>query len=130
MGTWLRERFGRKLYVAGFAFRRGQLRAVGATNGQMTGLADHAVPPAPEGSGDAILNAAGMPLFFLDMSSLTAGNALGRWLGESHLYYNVGAVWQTANAEANLVPEAPAKSYDGLIFVEEGHAARGLAPQR
>jgi erythromycin esterase len=130
MGTWLRERFGRKLYVAGFAFRRGQLRAVGAANGQMTGLADHAVPPAPEGSGDAILSAAGMSLFFLDMSSLAAGSPLGRWLAESQLYYNVGAVWQTANAEANLFPEALAKSYDGLIFVEEGHAARGLAPQR
>jgi erythromycin esterase len=130
MGAWLRERFGRKMYVAGFAFRRGQLRAVGMTNGQMKGLAEQEVAPAPEGSGDAILSAAGMPLFFLDMSSLAADGPLGRWLGESHLYYDVGAVWQTSSAEANLTPEAPAKSYDGLIFVEEGHAARGLNAQR
>lgn len=115
--------------MAEFAFRRGQLRAVGITNGQMRGLADHAISPAPEGSGDAILSAAGMPLFFLDMSSLAVDNPLGRWLAESHLYYSVGAVWQTANAEANLFPEALAKSYDGLIFVEEGHAARGLGAQ-
>jgi erythromycin esterase-like protein len=130
MGTWLRERFGRKLYVAGFAFRRGQLRAVGMTNGQMKVLAEHEVAPAPEGSGAAVLTAAGMPLFFLDMSNLAADGPLGQWLGEDHLYYNVGAVWQTASAEANLSQEAPAKSYDGLIFVEEGHAARGLNAQR
>ena len=87
-------------------------------------------PPRRKGSGDAILSAAGMPLFFLDMSSLPAGGPLARWLGESHLYDDVGAVWQTASAEANLAPEAPAKTYDGLIFVEEGHAARGLDAQR
>jgi erythromycin esterase-like protein len=100
------------------------------SNGQMTGgLLARDVPPAPEGSGDAILSAAAMPLFFLDMSTLPAG-PLGRWLGESHLYYNVGAVWQTASAESNLSPEALSKSYDGLIFVEEGHAARGLEAPR
>jgi len=131
MGTWLKERFGRNLYVAGFAFERGQLRALGLSNGQMTGgLAARDVPPAPEGSGGAILGAAGLPLFFLDMSSLPAGGPLGRWLGESHLFYNVGAMWQTTDAAANLFPEALSKSYDGLIFVEEGHAARGLEAQR
>jgi erythromycin esterase len=127
MGTWLRERFGKKMYVTGFAFRRGQLRAVGASGGQMTGLANHDVPPAPESSGDALFSAAGLPLFFLDMSAVPPDTLLGRWLGESHLYYNVGAAWQTADAEANLSPEAVSKDYDGLIFVEEGHAARGLA---
>jgi len=127
MGTWLKERFGQKLYVVGFAFRRGQLRAVGRVDGQ---LAVHIVPPAPEGSGGAILSAAGMPIFFLDMSNLAAGSPLGRWLGEMHLYYNVGAFWQSANTQANLSQEALAKSYDGLIFIEEGHAARPLEAQR
>jgi erythromycin esterase len=130
MGTWLKQRFGRNLYVAGFAFRRGQLRAVGVTNGRTQTLADQVAPPAPEGSGDAVLSAAGMPLFFLDMSRVPAESPLSRWLAESHLYYNVGSVWQTDSAEANLSPEALAKAYDGLIFVEEGHASRGLGPQR
>lgn len=128
MGTWLRERFGRNLYVVGFAFERGQVRAIGVTNGQRH-LADQTVPPAPEGSGGAMLSAAGVPLFFLDMSSLAANSPLGRWLAESHLYYNEGAVWQTKDAEANLSLEALSKSYDGLIFVEEGHAAHGLVVQ-
>jgi erythromycin esterase len=130
MGTWLRDRFGRKMYVTGFAFRRGQLRAVGLADGRMTGLDVHDVPPAPEGFGDAVLSAAGMPLFFLDMSGVPAESRLGRWLAETHLHYNVGAMWQTADAEANLSPERLARDYDGLIFVEEGHAARGLEGQR
>jgi erythromycin esterase len=130
MGTWLRERFGKKMYVTGFAFRRGQLRAIGMSGGQMSGLANHDVPPAPESSGDAVFSAAGLPLFFVDMSAVPPDTLLGRWLAESHLYYEVGAAWQTADAEANLSPEAVSQSYDGLIFVEEGHAARGLVAQR
>jgi hypothetical protein len=92
----------------------------------MTGLAAHAVAAAADGSGDAVLSAARLPLFFLDMTALPGGTPLGRWLAEERLYYDVGAVWQTADAELNLVPEAPSKCFDGLIFVEEGHAARGL----
>lgn len=128
MGAWLREYFGRNLYVVGFAFRRGQLRAEAITNGRPH-LGTQTVPPAPEGSGAAILNAAGIPLFFLDMSEPADDNPLRRWLAMSHLYYSVGAVWQTENADANLSPEALSKSYDGLIFVDEGHAAHGLAIQ-
>mgnify|MGYP001097659281 CR=1 FL=1 len=93
-------------------------------------LAIHDVPPAPEGSGDAVLSAAGMPLFFLDMSAVPADSPLGRWLAESHLHYKPGASWQTADAEANLTPGRLSREYDGLIFVEEGHAARGLEGQR
>jgi erythromycin esterase-like protein len=106
------------------------LRAVGVTNGRMTGLVVHDVPPAREGSGDAVLSAAGMSLFFLDMSGVPADSRLGRWLAESHLHYNVGAIWQTADAEANLSPERLSRDFDGLVFVEEGHAARRLEGQR
>lgn len=130
MGVWLRERFGKQMYVAGFAFRRGQVRAIGSANGRMTSLAVHDVPPAPEGSGSAILGTAGMPLFYLDMAALPAGTPLSRWLAEEHPYYDIGAVWQTADAELNLFPRAPSKCYDGLIYVDEGHSARGLAAGR
>jgi erythromycin esterase len=130
MGTWLRDRFARKMYVTGFAFRRGQLRAVGQSSGRSSGLALHQVPPAPERSGDAVLSAAEMPIFFLDMSSIPADSPLGRWLAQSHLHYNVGAVWQTADPEANLSTEKLSKEYDGLIFIEESRAARSLGGQK
>jgi erythromycin esterase len=125
MGAWLRQRYGKQLYVLGFGFRRGQLRAVGSRNGKYTGVAVQDAPPAPEGYGDAILAGAGLPLYFLDIAGLPATGPLARWLGETHLFYDVGAVWNADVPEANLQPQALSKMFDGLIFVEETHAARG-----
>ena len=131
MGAWLRERHGKDMYVLGFAFRQGSLRAVGqAVGGTRSPLAEHAVPPAPEGSGSAVLGSAGMPLLFLDLAGLPADGALAGWTKQSHLFYDVGAIWQTGDAAANLTPESLAKAYDGIVFVDEGHAARPLPPQQ
>ncbi len=127
MGGWLRQRFGRNLYVVGFAFHRGEVRAVGMGKGQFRGgPTDHKVPPSPEGSGDAVFSAGGMPLLFLDLRGVPESSVLGRWLAEPHLYHSVGAGWITDDPESNLHPQAMSKAYDGLIFLEEGHAARGL----
>lgn len=126
LGARLRERYGKQMYVVGFAFYYGRLRAVGVENGKATALSVYNVPPSPEGSGDAILSAAGMPLFFLDMGNLPASGSLARWLSGPHLFHNVGANWVVGNADSNLEPEALSKLYDGLIFVEESHAAHGL----
>ncbi len=127
MGGWLRQRFGQKLYVVGFAFRRGEVRAVTMEKGRFTGgPVIHQVPPSPEGTGDAVLSAAGLPQFFLDLRGVPEASALGRWLAEPHLYHSVGAGWATDDPESNLHAEAMSKAYDGLIFVEEGHAAQGL----
>ncbi len=130
MGAWLRERHGKDMYVLGFAFRQGSLRAVGQGGATRSGLAEHTVPPAPEGSGGAVLGSAGLPLFFLDLAGLPADGALAGWMQQSHLFYDVGAIWQTSDAAANLTPESLAKAYDGIVFVDEGHAARPLPPQR
>jgi erythromycin esterase len=126
MGAWLRERYGKQMYVAGFAFRQGRLRAIGMENGTFTALSDYPVPPSPEGSGDAVLSAAGMPLFFLDMASLPPAGPLARWLAEPHLFHNVGANWVIDDPDSNLDPQALSKLYDGLIFVEESHAAHAI----
>ncbi|MEK7409649.1 MAG: erythromycin esterase family protein [Acidobacteriota bacterium] len=130
MGAWLGERFGRRMYVVGFAFRRGEVRAMGMQKGAGSGLQNHTVPPSPEGSGDAVLSAAGMPLLFLDMRSVPAAGALARWLAEPHLHLSAGAIWNRDDPESNLHLQSLAKSYDGLIFVEEGHAAVGLSFSR
>jgi len=127
MGGWLRQRFGRQMYVVGFAFRRGEVRAVSMEKGKFSGSpVTHKVPPSPEGTGDAVFSATGLPLFFLDLSGVPEASALGRWLAESHLYHSLGAAWVTDDPESNLHAETMSRAYDGLIFVEEGHAARGL----
>jgi erythromycin esterase len=126
MGAWLGERYRKQMYVVGFAFRQGRLRAVGMENGKATALSVYSAAPSPEGSGDAILSAAGMPLFFLDMASLPAGGPLARWLAAPHLFHNVSSNWVVGNADANLEAEALSKLYDGLVFVEESHAAHAI----
>jgi erythromycin esterase-like protein len=125
MGEWLRERYGRNFYVAGFAFRRGEVRAVGVDNGDSRGLGLWTVPPSPEGSGDAVLSAAGMPAFFLDVATLPASGNLARWLADAHLFHDLGAYWVVQDPDAALQPAEVRKRYDGLFFVEGLHAGGG-----
>ena len=125
MGEWLRERYGRNFYVAGFAFRRGEVRAVGVDNGDSKGLGMWTVPPSPEGSGDAVLSAAGMPAFFLDVATLPASGNLARWLTDAHLFHDLGAYWVVQDPDAALQPAEVRKRYDGLFFVEELHGGGG-----
>lgn len=126
MGARLREKHGKDLYVVGFAFHRGQLRAVGLENGKAAALSVFNAAPSPEGSGDAILSSAGLPLLFLDIAHLPAKGPLARWLSEPHLFHNVGTNWIIGAADGNLEPGTLSKLYDGLVFVEETHAARAL----
>ena len=117
---------GNQTYAVGFAFRRGELRAAGFRNGNPTGLADYAVPALPEGAGDPVLSAAGMPLFFLDIRAVEPMTTLGRWLAEPHLFLSVGASWNQDGPENHLRPSVLSKTWNGLIFVEEGHAAKPM----
>jgi len=118
----LREKLGRKVYAAGFAFHRGEVRAVGVENGESRGLNTYAAPASPEGSGDAVLSAAGLPQFFLDMAALPGSGALARWLAGTHLFHDLGAYWVLDDPDASLQPLELSKCYDGLFFVEEVHA--------
>jgi erythromycin esterase len=126
MGSFLRARFGRQLYVVGYAFRRGGLRAKGPEGGTAADVKVFDAPPSPEGSGDAVLSGAGLPAFFLDLASVPPAGALGGWLAEPHLFHSVGSSWFSDDPDANLDPGVLGKRYDGLIFLEEGHAARPL----
>jgi hypothetical protein len=90
-------------------------------SGESRGLGVYTALASPEGSGDAVLSAAGIPQFFLNMARLPSGGALSRWLSETHLFHDLGAYWVLDDPDASLQPEEPGKSYDGLIFVEEVH---------
>jgi erythromycin esterase len=128
MGNWLREALGDRLYVLGFAIHKGDVRAMALENGRMSGLTNSPVPAAPAGTGTAMLSAVGLPIFFADLKSLAAGGGtLGSWLGQPHLFRECGAVWsRDGAANANMVSTVLSSSYDGLIFLEDTRAARGL----
>ena len=73
-----------------------------------------------------MLSGAGLPLFFLNLASVPREGPLGHWLAEPHLFHSVGSSWFADDPDANLEPGVLVQRYDGLIFVEEGHAARPL----
>jgi len=126
VGTWLREEFGEQIYVTGFALHRGDLLAIGVQNGTSYGVAKQTIPESVEGNGDSVFSAAGMPVFFLDLRTVPADTSLGRWLAEAHSFLEVGTLWNRDDPQSNSRVRTMAKCYDGLIFLEEGHAARGL----
>ena len=78
VGTWLREEFGEQIYVAGFAFHRGEVLAIGVRDGNYEGVAKQSIPESAQGNGDSVLSAAGMPVFFLDLRTVPR---LPRWGG-------------------------------------------------
>jgi erythromycin esterase-like protein len=111
----------------GFAIHAGSVRAIGA-GARRTGLTSHAIPAAPPGSGSAVLSAVGKPIWFLDVAAARNGTGpLAGWLNSRHSFRECGAVWNIKNTiEGNMTTATPAESYDGLIFLENTEAAKGL----
>jgi erythromycin esterase len=127
MGNWLSKSLGDAMYGLGFAIHTGEVRAVTTEGGRRIGLAESPIPHAGPGTGTATLSAAGIPRFFLDLRQQSG--PLGEWLREPHLFRSCGALWNRDQPEAFLQPESLSKSYDGLIFLENTEAARGISGQ-
>ncbi|HZZ38307.1 MAG TPA: erythromycin esterase family protein, partial [Acidobacteriaceae bacterium] len=126
VGSWLRDEFGEQIYVTGLACYRGELLAPGFQNGNYESVARQRISQPEEPNGDSVFSAAGMPVFFLDLHSVPATSALGRWIAESHTFLEVSAWWNRDDPQSNSRARTLAKAYDGLIFLDEAHAAHGL----
>ena len=127
MGSWLREKFGDRIYILGFAMNKGDVRARALENGRMAGLTTSPVPASPAGTGSAVLSAVGLPMFFIDLKSTVNSDTLQAWLSQPHLFRGCGAIWNRDDAaNSNMGSATLSRSYDGLIFLEDSHAARGI----
>jgi erythromycin esterase len=85
MGSYLRERYGEQLLVAGFAFYQGQITA--SYGGR---LAWQLVPPPPSGSVESDLHAAGLPRMVIDLRVAPPGSAAAGWLEAPKLMRSIG----------------------------------------
>jgi erythromycin esterase len=124
MGHHLRQMFGDKMVVLGFGFDRGQIRAVTMSGGKFAGgPVPQDVPPAIQGSSEAVLRQAGSPRFLLDFRSVPPASPLGAWLREENLFREPGAAWDPDQPQAFFSPMALSKTFDGIIFIAESHAS-------
>src|SRR5262249_30747510 len=116
-----REALGRDMVVFGFAFYQGGFQAIEPGRG----LRGFQAAPAPAGSLDATLAAAGMPLLALDLHGPAEAIA-GRWLHAIHESRSIGSVYADALAANYFGREIASRIYDVLLFVEKTTAAHGL----
>jgi erythromycin esterase-like protein len=115
MGAALRRRFGAAMVVLGFAFNQGSFQAIPQGSGA---LKNFTVPPAPRGSLDGTLAAAGIPLFALDLRQAPA------WFGKPRGSRQIGAVYPEGAPYAFLRNLRATEAYDVVLFVDKTTAAR------
>lgn len=124
MGKFLRQIYGNQMIVFGFAFNQGSFQAVEANKG----LRDFTVPPAPAGSLDAMLAAAGLPILAIDLRKAPAKGPVREWLNAPHQTRSIGAVFSDTNAASYLMDQNILESVDALLFFEKTTAARKNPP--
>jgi erythromycin esterase len=125
MGSSLREMFGDKMVVFGFAFNQGSFQAIERGKG----LHDFTVSPAPAGSLDATLAATGIPLLAIDLRKIPKGSPVQTWLSQPHKSRNIGAMYSNDMENQFLVDLKAPDSFDVLLFVEKTSAARKNPPK-
>jgi erythromycin esterase-like protein len=115
MGSALRRMYGREMVVFGFSFNQGSFQAVSVSAG---GLKNFTVPPAPSGSLDATLAAAGLPLFALDLRDAP------EWFRQPRRSRQIGSMYPEGDPYALMSDIVPAEVFDAVLAVESTTAAR------
>lgn len=126
MGASLREMFGEKMVVFGFAFNQGGFQAVEMPISSESRVRTFNVDPAPEGSLDAMLASAGLRIAAIDLRALPKEGEVAKWFKEPRATRNIGSGYGEQFAAGFLGKQVTAKSYDALLFVEKTTAARPL----
>jgi len=126
MGASLRKMFGEQMLVFGFAFNEGSFQAVEMPFSSGKGLRNFTVGPAPEGSLDGTLAAAGLSIAAIDLRALPKRGEVAKWFGQPRATRSIGAGYVEQLAAKFLDQQVAQKNYDALLFVEKTTAARGL----
>jgi erythromycin esterase-like protein len=121
MGAVLREALGKQMVIFGFAFHQGSFQAIEYGKG----LREFTVGSSPEGSLDAALSGARIPLFALDLRPTESAAAEVRdWWRLPHATRSIGAVYSDAGGPTYFANQVAPDTYDVLLFVEKTTQAR------
>ena len=118
MGAVLRKTYGEKIVVCGFSFDHGSFQALQRGKG----LRQFTVGPAIPGSLDAVLAAAGIPLFAVDLRGAPSSGAVAEWLNTPQPMRSIGAIYSESAPDAYFGPVTP-HSFDVILFVNRTTAA-------
>jgi erythromycin esterase len=116
MGEYLRTALGDNYYVIGFAFDYGSV--------SLTGISKpiyFSVPPPA--AVETVLSQVKLPIYGLNLRSISADSTLGAFLSNAQPMRNTEAA--TSDVEALNLLNLKA-SFDSLIFVKESHAAHSF----
>ena len=120
-GAALRKMFGGRMVVFGFSFNQGGFQAIGRAKPV---LHDFSVPPAPAGSLDATLAAAGIPLFALNLRQAPTAGPVADWLAAPHQTRGIGAIYPEDDPFAYMFPQKSREAFDGILFLDKVTPAR------
>ncbi len=122
MGGDLRKMFGNRLVVFGLTFNQGAFQALSEKNGDIRGFE---VGPAPVGSLDATLAAAGLPIVALPLRRLPRAGPVAEWFNTEEVTHDIGYYDEQIEAW-NFATLSVSRVYDALLFIERTSAARAM----
>lgn len=123
VGQLLRETYGKQAVAIGFGTYRGTVTAASAWDGPAE---FKRVPPAREGSYEAIFHLANVPAFYLELRHLPIWKP-DSWLYETRDERAIGVVYDPElERDRNYVPSRLAKRYDAYLFYDETLAIEPL----
>ena len=131
MGWHLRQMFGEQMRVLGFAFDRGQVYHIpfGPSGPDPSKAMAVKVPPASPMSAEAVLRAAGLPRFILDLRTVPAAGPLGAWIAEPQRLRTMGWGGEPHDDPASAYPMVATygtlvlpKAFDALVYIAESSA--------
>jgi erythromycin esterase len=129
MGAHLRRALGSDMVVFGFAFNQGSFQAIEMPMPSRGGLRTFTVPPAPEGSLDGMLAAAGLRLAAIDLRKLPTDGPVAEWWSVPHVTRFIGSGYSREFDDINgafgfWAPWIVNQLFDALLFVESTTSAR------
>lgn len=126
MGAHLRKMFGQDMIVFGFAFNQGSFQALEfpQTLASEKGLRSFSVGPAPEGSLDSTLAAAGLSVAAINLHALPEVGTVTEWFHLPQKTRSIGAIYSKQFEKAFFTADEVTRLYDAVLFVETTASAR------
>jgi erythromycin esterase len=125
-GRHLRRMYGNDLVIFGVLFDRGGFRAVEAM--PVGALRDFRVGPAPGGTVEAVLAAAGLKVAVIDLRPLPPTGAVAEWFGVPRATRNSWGDYSESARDDYFLNYLLPEAFDALLFVDWTTPVRTLNP--